>query len=393
MVWYFRQTLWAQRAVCPLLTAFSFLGECMNDNEDPDPAEITRVTEWMQKLDSQVAALMRATMGRYFTKDPTIIPGATWADLDSLIGPIKWLWKNWLPQGMLTIIAGELGVGKSIMALRIAACFLRGDPWPDGTPYTGETGAVLWCEAEAAQAINLSRAKAWGLPLDRIYTPFEDPLVDILLDDPNHKEAIATVARREEVLFMVVDSLRGATRGDENSSETIAVTKWLAELARDTDKPLLLSHHLRKKGLRDVGNKVTLDRLRGSSAIGQPARVILAIDVPDPKDKEAKRLSVIKNNLARFAEPVGLSIDGEGVAFGDAPQEPYTETLQERAADLLLMLLASGPMPSADIRKEVEEAGLSWHAAKRAKEKLGIAVIKPDGVWHWSLPAKDTIPM
>jgi len=365
----------------------------MNDNEDPDPAEITRVTEWMQKLDSQVAALMRATMGRYFTKDPTIIPGATWADLDSLIGPIKWLWKNWLPQGMLTIIAGELGVGKSIMALRIAACFLRGDPWPDGTPYTGETGAILWCEAEAAQAINLSRAKAWGLPLDKIYTPFEDPLVDILLDDPNHREAIATVARREEVLFMVVDSLRGATRGDENSSETIAVTKWLAELARDTGKPLQLSHHLRKKGLVDVGNKVTLDRLRGSSAIGEVARVIWAIDVPDPKDKETKRLSVIKNNLAPFPESVGLSIDGEGVNFCDVPQEPHTETLQERAADLLLMLLASGPMPSADIRKEGEEAGLSWPALKRAKKKLGIISVKPNGVWHWSLPAEDTIPI
>jgi hypothetical protein len=294
---------------------------------------------------------------------------------------------------MLTIIAGELGVGKSSMALRIAACFLRGDPWPDGTPYTGETGAILWCEAEAAQAINLSRAKAWGLPLDKIYTPFEDPLVDILLDDPNHREAMATVARREEVLFMVVDSLRGATRGDENSSETIAVTKWLAELARDTGKPLQLSHHLRKKGLRDVGNKVTLDRLRGSSAIGQVARVIWAIDIPDPKDKETKRLSVIKNNLARYPEPVGLSIDGEGVTFCDAPHEPHTETLEERAADLLLMLLASGPMPSADIRKEGEEAGLSWPALKRAKKKLGIISVKPNGVWHWSLPAEDTIPI
>jgi hypothetical protein len=143
----------------------------------------------------------------------------------------------------------------------------------------------------------------------------------------------------------------------------------------------------------DVGNKVTLDRLRGSSAIGQLARVIWAIDVPDPKDEETKRLSVIKNNLAPFPEPVGLSIDHEGLNFGDAPQEPHTETLQERAADLLLMLLASGPMPSADIQKEVEEAGLSWHAAKRAKKELGIIAIKPDGVWHWSLPAKDTIPM
>jgi RecA-family ATPase len=292
----------------------------------------------------------------------------------------------------LTIIAGELGVGKSIITLRIAACFLRGDPWPDGTPYPGETGAILWCEAEAAQAINLSRAKAWGLPLEKIYTPFEDPLVDILLDDPDHREAMATVARREEVLFMVVDSLRSATRGDENSSETIAVTKWLAELARDTGKPLQLSHHLRKKGLRDVGNKVTLDRLRGSSAIGQVARVIWAIDIPDPKDKETKRLSVIKNNLARYPEPVGLSIDDEGVTFRDAPEEPHTETLVERAVRFLKMLLASGPVPSTKVEEEANKAGLSLSAANRAKQQLGIISIKPKGVWHWSFPEEDPIP-
>jgi hypothetical protein len=250
----------------------------------------------------------------------------------------------------------------------------------------------LWCESEAAQAINLSRAKAWGLPIERIYTPFEDPLVDILLDDPDHREAIARVAWREEVLFIVVDSLRGATRGNENSSETITVVKWLAELARDTDKPIQLSHHLRKLGLRDVGNKVTLDRLRGSSAIGQPARVIWAIDVPDPKDKETKRLSVIKNNLARFPEPVGLSIDEKGVTFGDAPQEPHRETKVKRAARFLKMLLANGPVPSTKVEEEVKKADLSPYAANRAKKKLGIILIRLKNKWVWSFPEEDTIP-
>jgi hypothetical protein len=365
----------------------------MSNNDEPSPAEIVRVVERLRKRNPRLADLVQVEMEREFAVDPTIVPGATWADLDNFIGPLNWCWENWLPQSLLTIIAGELGVGKSIITLRIAACFLRGDPWPDGTPYTGETGAILWCEAEAAQAINLSRAKAWGLPLEKIYTPFEDPLVDILLDDPDHREAIAAIARREEVLLIIVDSLRGATRRDENSSETIAVVKWLAELARDTGKPVLLCHHLRKKGLVDVGNKVTLDRLRGSSAIGQVARVIWAIDVPDPKDKETKRLSVIKNNLARFPEPVGLSIDGGGVNFCDVPQEPHTEKLVERAVRFLKMLLASGPVPSTEVEEEVEKAGLSLHAANRAKKKLGIISIRLKNRWFWCFPEEDTIPL
>ena len=85
---------------------------------------------------------------------------STWADLDKVLGPIEWAWPGWLPKGMLTILVGQSGMGKSILALRIAQCFLSGAAFPDDTRYKGELGEVLWCEAEAAQALNLERAAA-----------------------------------------------------------------------------------------------------------------------------------------------------------------------------------------------------------------------------------------
>lgn len=310
---------------------------------------------------------------------------ANWAGMAAQLGPIEWAWDKWLPKGLLTILAGESGAGKSALALRLCCPFLRGDPWPDGSSYQGEQGAVLWCEAEAAQAVNLERAKAWGLPLEQILTPLDDPLQDIRMDQPAHQAVLVERALLPQVKLVVIDSLRGMQSGDENSSEAMGLIKWLAEVARDTGKPIVLSHHLRKRSLLD-SDSVDLDRLRGSSAIVQTARVVWALDVPDPAHKEAKRFQVIKSNLATFPNPIGLQVDQDGVHFGRAPQAPHVETTLDKASDLLLSLLERCPMKSTQLQHEFEQAGISWRTAQEAKKRLGVAATRQGDCWYWSLP-------
>jgi len=308
----------------------------------------------------------------------------TWDDMAALIGPIVWDWVGWLVKGMLTIVASESGVGKSALMLRIASCYLTGDNWPDGAEFTAEKGKILWAEAEAAQAINLERATAWGLPLSKIVTPV-DPLEDLKLNFPDHKDALYAKAMLPDVKLIIVDSLSGADARAEKSSEDALTVQWLAALARDAGKPVLVSHHLRKRSLFD-GDRIDLDRLRGSSAIVQTARIVWALDVPDPGAKDVKRMQVVKSNLAKFPEPLGLAIDGDGVRFTDAPEEPKTETLTDKAADLLMSLLMSKPMLASEIQDEINQAGISWRTAMRAKKSLGINSLKRNGDWFWTLP-------
>jgi hypothetical protein len=390
---------------------------------------------------------------------------ATWADLEPLIGPIAWDWPGWLPRGFLTLLASEAGMGKSILALRLCACYLRGDDWPDGAPYCSAVGCnggtvrrnggtvgpdgstiepdnaapgggpstrnkvpdgallhkrrhlppaapprnagvpsdpeppqkaegpqVLWCEAEAAQVLNWERARSWGLPLDRILTPLE-PLTDISLDTLSHRQAIEELAHRPEVRLVVVDSFSGASRRDENSSESLAAVQWLAALARDTGKAILLLHHLRKRGLLDGGNKVGLERLRGHSSIVQPARVVLALDAPDPNREGYKRLSVIKNNLSTFPEPVGFWVTKEGeMRFGDAPEAPQKATALERAMEALKDLLNEGPVPADKALAHLKEARISKRTAERAKARMGILSRSEGDHWLWELPPNGAEP-
>ncbi len=316
---------------------------------------------------------------------------STWADMAGVLGPVQWAWDRWLAVGFLTMIAAGLELGKSNLALRIAACYLRGDPWPDGSPFTSPLAKVLWCETEAGQAMNLDRAKRWGLPLDRIITPFEDPLADVDLDDPDHRLAIADAAARDDVGYVVVDSLSGRSARDERGAAFGEVTGWLASVARDVGKPTSLTHHLRKRTPFDADPKVdvTLEMVRGSTAVAQTCRTIWALSQPDPTS-QWRRLSQIKNNLAaKPSDPIGMRITKTGeVVFGSAPEAPHSETAADRAASFLLDLLAEGPVPADLVFTEAEGAGFSKPTVNRVKAKLGIISIKPDGVWHWSLPAR-----
>jgi len=153
---------------------------------------------------------------------------SSWLDLAKLIGPITWDWPKWLAPGFLHLLAARTGLGKSTLALRIAACYLAGWTWPDGNAFEGAHAAVLWIESEGAQALNLERAGKWGLPLGRILSPWPDPLADANILNARHRRAIEAAAHVPEVRLIVLDSLSGArASADENDSRALQSMKWL----------------------------------------------------------------------------------------------------------------------------------------------------------------------
>lgn len=314
---------------------------------------------------------------------------STWQDLEKELGPIEFDWHTWLPIGLLSMIASYSGEGKSALMLRLAGCYTNGWDWPDGTKFTGEQGKVLWCEAESAQALNLDRAKKWGIDLSKVITPLSDPAADISLDNGAHLAAIADKAALEDVKLIIVDSLSGSSNKKESETQIKIVTEFLARLARDTRKPLLLSHHLNKKGIND-SDEITLDRVRGSSAIVQFTRVVWAIDIPDRSKRDVARLLMIKNNLARFENPIGFSVFENGIKFVEAPEAPKVETQTDKAADMLLAMLAKGPLKAIEIQERMEAANISWRTVSFAKKRLNIVSLKEkkDG-WLWSLPSQE----
>lgn len=309
----------------------------------------------------------------------------TWEDLDSVIGPVEWAWPNWLPKGFLSMVASEPGIGKSTLALRIAAAYTSGWDWPDGTPFTDALGSVLWCETESGEAMNLARARDWELPLRQFRNPLGDPFETVSLANPKHIDAIKSMAEEPDVKFIVLDSLTGAHHCNEkDSSDMFPLLKQLADIIRDTNKPMLITHHLRKAGAQD-STEVTLDRVRGGTGIVQLTRAVWAIDRHNLLVPDQHRLHVIKSNLAKYPPPLVMKITDTGIDFDDAPQQRDKTSALEDAIAFLKSELQGGMKPSKEVAEAAEAMFISTTTLQRARKVLGVEAKKIGAEWYLML--------
>jgi hypothetical protein len=131
--------------------------------------------------------------------------------------------------------------------------------------------------------------------------------------------------------------------------------------------------------------------LRGASAIPQYCRSILALGSPDPERPEARRLDVIKLNLARKPAPIGYDLTDNGPAWGVAPEPPRLRRAVDEATDFLQVALADGPRPSAEIHEEAKAEKIGGNALRDAMKILRVKARREGGAsgrWFW-YPAGD----
>ncbi len=324
-------------------------------------------------------------------KPADLLTCATLADVAKVLPKTEWEWKGRLARGYPTCVAADPGEGKSAIAFDCVKRMLTGQAWPDGSPCV-KTSCVVWADTESSQGILLERATAWGIPLERVLMPLADPLGDFRIDNRKHWERFKNLVLLEKPGLVVIDSLRGAHSGKEESSAMHTIMSLVAHLARDLGICALIVHHFRKANEWEKrgGALASLDRLRGSTSISAMCRVVWGIDRPDPTS-ESRRLSIIKSNLCKAAEPLGFDITDKGVIWTKAPEQPRVESQQRRAADFLSDLLRHQPMTAEEVYDQARAAGISERTIQRAKGQLGVVILPPSGErkrWLWSLPSE-----
>jgi len=306
--------------------------------------------------------------------------GFSLADAKSVVGAVRWLWPGWIPMGFVTLLAGQPEKGKSKLALRIVASSLFPDvDWPDGQSAAGgaDSGSsVCWIDTEGSQAITVERAEVLKLPQDRIRWPAnprqpKETLSDLRLDDREVFDSVVGWLRIVKPPLVIIDSLRGAFSGDENSSREVLLLSRLANLARDLRCAILIVHHLNKAKEGQPANVVEIDRIRGSSAIVQFCRSVIGLDEPDPGRPGAVRMRSLKCNLAPKPLPLGFVHDGPATLKFTvrAPEVPKKETQLMRARHLVDALLEKGPMRTMDLRENARDAGVGWRTVQRLQRE------------------------
>ena len=128
--------------------------------------------------------------------------------------PIGWLWRSWIPRGMLSLLGAAPGAGKSLVALDLARRIIHGCPWPDrdlatdslavpkaGTAVEAGTGSnVIYVDAEAIPQLQNQRAEAWGMDRSRIYLMMPPEAYGMIdFGDEAEQDRVIEVVREFEV--------------------------------------------------------------------------------------------------------------------------------------------------------------------------------------------------
>ncbi len=331
--------------------------------------------------------------------------------------PIDWLWPQRIALGKLTIIAGDPGLGKSLLTLYLAARVSRGGKWPDNPDVPAACGNVVLLSAEddvadtirpRLDAAEADVSKIVVLQAVRKVDPHTDSIHEEMFsldrDLPALEEAIK---RTGNVKLLVVDPIT-AYLGKTDSHKNADIRSLLAPLsnlaARYKVAAVAVSH-LNK----NAGNS-SIYRTMGSLAFVAAARAVWV--VTQDKDNPARRLFLpVKNNIAKDSFGLAYSVmDSQsypGIGIVAWEPDPVTITadqalaldstdMDERnamkeAVSWLTETLSSGKVLSNDVYNWAKEAGIARRTLERAKQRLNIQSIREGSgqgsKCYWNLPS------
>lgn len=212
---------------------------------------------------------------------------------------IDWLWYPYLARRTLSILEGDPGLGKSYMAMIVAASIAEGQKLP--TVHKGKPrahGPVVYFDIENnAASVTKVRLKYNGFDNLGNYYAVEQAFS---IDDLDAREEIYEHLERIKPLLVVFDTLntyigRADTHKASEATQAMGMFKAIAD---DFDCSVLLLRHLTK------GSGAAMYRGQGSVAFSGSARVTMCVGV-DPEDHETRVMCVVKGNLA--PSPGGLA--------------------------------------------------------------------------------------
>lgn len=317
-------------------------------------------------------------------------------ELDQILGNVKWLWKNWLPIGSLSLLVGDPGSNKSMLAMDLAKTVANGGKWPM-TEDVQEPGNVVWIEAEAGHQMLRQRANAMGLDKSRVWLGnFDGDVVaqpDLL--NEQHQGQLKELVKAKKPELIIIDSLSGINQRGENKVEEVRpILQFLADLARDEQSSILMIHHLRKSSPGE-SIEIELNKVRGSGAIVAFSRSIIGLE----KQETRRIVRHVKGNYAPPQRPIVASpayenagTDKEKISILYAEfQSPAPKVSKvEKCAEWIVSLIRQSgntEVPLSEIILKGEAEGYSRGNIYNAKDFLvdQISVTGTGKQAFWSL--------
>ncbi|QXT39428.1 AAA family ATPase [Gymnodinialimonas ceratoperidinii] len=306
---------------------------------------------------------------------------------------VEWLWEPLIPIGMITILEGDPGLGKSFLSMHLASVVSKGRRLPDRCKLA--KGNVLYISAEDdASYTTRPRIDAMGGDPSRIrvlndWIEFNDGGLSIL--EAEIEEFGPDLIIIDPLVSFVPTEARG-----KDPAAIRGLLHRLTNMVADNDCAIVIVRHLTK-----MKQENALYQGGGTIDVIATARSALRL-AADPDDPEKKVLAHLKHNIGprgpswvfslvpskragdipvvKFSGRSDLTVDDLQGASGGAGPKP-----REAADDFLKRYLGDGSRKANDSYEAAKREGISKRTLDRAKQRLGVRSRQKTKTWYWSL--------
>lgn len=292
--------------------------------------------------------------------------------------PVEYIWKEHVPYGMMTIVAGAPGKGKSTFALKVAADVSHEEPV-----------IVSSYEEPAAESI-VPKLEAAGADLDN---------VDIVrYRFPGGLKKLADQVNHEGVRLLIMDTASDNTNASIYHVRDIRTAfEGLIDLCDETDLAVLMVSHtvkkidLRADPLNAIGGSqgglaamVRCAYLFGFSPHDIDERILVQLKCNVDYDRPALKFNMDVHEFddsmtAPYLMDAGKANVNAYQVFGAQPQ-PDPAKLENTAEWMVnYMLEAGGSLLMSNVVKEGNKQGFTSRMIRRVADHIGIESI--EGLW------------
>lgn len=321
---------------------------------------------------------------------------------------LEWLLKPFIPLGMLTVVTGDTGIGKSTFLIDVIARLTSGRPMPvfDDEPVQEPPlrgSALILNKEDSPEHIVVPRLRAARADVKKVsfvskhsrYRNSPEP-IDAL--DDGVRELEKKIKEEGDVKIIFIDPITSfvGKKGITQDNKVRDLMNPLADLAKRYNIAIVYVLHMNKT----AGQKPT-DRFKGSGAFTAIARSKLWV-LSGEKNSQTRLLAANNTFVAR--QEFGVEFEMKSVGQKKFPQVEWGSDLEdvnirqhlaekatrvrprEAAVGILHDLLSEGPVRATKVMNAAKEAKISRGTMNAAKGILKIEPYREKDAWWWALP-------